>query len=284
LRRPLELGLPPQKRLSRAALALSAALHLVLFATLSVSGRPPSGPLVPRPAIQVIDLTPPSPEAPVVRPPALPPAMATRPAPARGTPAAGPAEDAVVAGAPGPVAPAAVDTASGAPESASRIGPGLARGKLWVRPLPLPPRELAQRLARSHSELADSAVTAIVQAFLDSVALDPASRGVTMPSWTTTIAGSKFGLDSKYIYIAGLRIPAAVLALLPIPAAGNELKAFDRSGELYEDMRRAAQRSANTAEFKDAIREIRERVDREREFERNQRTPPPGRERETPDQ
>src|SRR5690606_39602140 len=90
--------------------------------------------------------------------------------PARGTPAAGPAEDAVVAGAPGPVAPAAVDTASGAPESASRIGPGLARGKLWVRPLPLPPRELAQRLARSHSEIADSAVTAIVKAFLESEA------------------------------------------------------------------------------------------------------------------
>ena len=27
-----------------------------------------------------------------------------------------------------------------------RIGPGLAEGRLWVRPLPLPPRELAERL------------------------------------------------------------------------------------------------------------------------------------------
>lgn len=155
-----------------------------------------------------------------------------------------------------------------------RIGPGIARGRLWVPPLPLPPRELARRLTRTHGELVDSAVTEVVQAFLDSIARDPASQGVRLPSWTTTVAGTKFGLDSKYLYLAGLRIPAAVLALLPIPAMGNELDAFDRSGEMYDDLRRAAQRSANVAEFKDAIREIRERTEREREFERNQRREP----------
>ena len=55
---------------------------------------------------------------------------------------------------------------------------------------------------------------------------------------------------------------------------GNELDAFDRSGDMYDDLRRAAQRSQNVAEFKDAIREIRERTEREREFERNQRSDP----------
>jgi hypothetical protein len=97
------------------------------------------------------------------------------------------------------------------------------------------------------------------------------------------VAGTKFGLDSKYLYIAGLRIPAAVLALLPIPATGNELRAFDRSGQMYEDLHRAARRAENVAEFKDAIREIRERREREREFERNQRTEPDREERLTPD-
>src|SRR5690606_21928113 len=129
LRRPLELGLPPQKRLSRTALALSAALHLVLFATLSVSGRPPSGPLLPRQEIQVIDLPAPSPEAPAERLPALPGAVAGRPAPPAGVPVRAPADSAAVAAAPEPAAD--IDTASGAPEGASRIGPGLARGKLW---------------------------------------------------------------------------------------------------------------------------------------------------------
>jgi hypothetical protein len=156
----------------------------------------------------------------------------------------------------------------------ARIGPAEASGKLWVAPLPDTPRELAARVARTHAELADSAVKAIIQAFLDSLAMDPAARAARPPDWTTTIAGSKFGLDSKWIYLAGLKIPTAVLALLPLPH-GNDQKAFDRSDLLYRDLRAAAQRSENMAEFKQAIREIRERKEAEREFEKNQRTPPP---------
>lgn len=155
-----------------------------------------------------------------------------------------------------------------------RIGPAEASGKLWVAPLPDTPRELAARVARTHAELADSAVKTIIQAFLDSLAMDPAARAARPPDWTTTIAGSKFGLDSKWIYVAGLKIPTAVLALLPLPH-GNDQKAFDRSDVLYRDLRMAAQRSENMAEFKKAIKEIRERKEAEREFERNQRTPPP---------
>ncbi len=42
---------------------------------------------------------------------------------------------------------------------AGRIGPALGDGRLWVRPLPVPPKELAARLGKSHVELVDSAVT-----------------------------------------------------------------------------------------------------------------------------
>ena len=100
----------------------------------------------------------------------------------------------------------------------------------------------------------------------------PACRA--LPSWTTTLAGKKFGLDSRNIYVAGLKIPAAVLALLPLPH-GNESQAFDRSGWLYADLRTASQRAANVEDFKRAIREIRDRKESERAFARNQRTPPP---------
>jgi len=159
---------------------------------------------------------------------------------------------------------------------ASRIGPGLAEGRLWVRPLPLPPRELAQRLSQSRAELLDSAVSAIVQAYLDSIASDPASNNVGLPSWTTEVAGKKFGIDSKNIYIAGLKIPAAVLALLPI-SGGNidQNRAYNRLMDLRADLLYAAQRAQTLEEFKQVIREIRLRKEREREFEKNQRTAPP---------
>jgi hypothetical protein len=175
---------------------------------------------------------------------------------------------------------AAADTGSAPlPEPSAplgRIGPGLAQGRLWVRPLPLPPKDLAQRLTRSRAELIDSAVTSIVQAYLDSIASDPASRNRGLPSWTTEVAGKKFGLDSKNIYIAGLKIPAAVLALLPIPAGNiDQNRAYNHLMDLRTDLMYAAQRAQNMEEFKTMIREMRERKEREREFQRNQRTAPP---------
>jgi hypothetical protein len=262
--------MPPPRRLSRAALAGSVALHVVLLLTITIEGRLFQPERAPQPRVTVVELPPLGGGRPA---PALrnaPPLFAGPPrAEAPDSSAAAP----VLIGAPQPVDSAAPLAVTGT--GYSRIGPGLARGRLWVRPLPLPPRELAQRLTRSHEQLVDSAVTAVIQAFLDSVAMDPASRGAQLPSWTTTVAGSKFGLDSKWLYVAGLRIPAAVLALLPLPSAGNESRAFDRSGEMYRDLRAAAQRSATLDEFKGAIKEIRERKEQEREFERNQRSEPP---------
>jgi hypothetical protein len=183
--------------------------------------------------------------------------------------------------------PPPIDTA--APPAArsrpliGRLGPTLADGRLWVRPLPLPPKELAQRLSRNHAQLVDSAVTAIVQAYLDSIASEPASRGQTLPSWTTQVAGKKFGIDSKNIYIAGLKIPAAVLALLPI-GGGNidQNRAYNHLMDMRADLQYAAQRAENLEEFKLMIREMRLRKEREREFEQNQRTAPPPQEPATP--
>ena len=146
-----------------------------------------------------------------------------------------------------------------------RIGPGLAEGRLWVRPLPLPPEELARRLSQSHVALVDSAVTTIVQGYLDSIAGDPSSRAPALPSWTKEIAGKKFGLDSRSIYIAGLKIPAAVLALLPIPAGNvDQNRAYNHLMDLRADLQYAAQRADNLEEFKIMIRDMRLRKERER--------------------
>ena len=140
-----------------------------------------------------------------------------------------------------------------------RIGPGLAEGRLWVRPLPLPPKELAARLSQEkHVELVDSAVTAIVQAYLDSIAADPGARTTGLPSWTTNVAGKQFGLDSSHIYVAGLKIPAAVLALLPIPGGNlDQNRAYNHLMEMRSDLYYAAQQSQNLQEFRQMIRDMR---------------------------
>ena len=163
------------------------------------------------------------------------------------------------------------------PRTIGRIGAGLADGKLWVRALPLPPKELAQRLTKSHVDLVDSAVTAIVQGYLDSIAADPSARAQGLPSWTKDIAGKKFGIDSANVYIAGLKIPAIVLALLPLPAGNvdhNRNRAYNHLMDMRADLQYAAQRAENLEEFKAMIRDMRLRKEREREFERNQRTAP----------
>lgn len=158
---------------------------------------------------------------------------------------------------------------------AGRIGPAMGDGRLWVRPLPVPPRELAARLAKTHAELVDSAVTAIVQGYLDSIAREPGAGQVKMPDWTATVSGMKFGLDARSIYIAGLKIPAAVLALLPIPAGGNQQRALDHTGGwIAEDLRRAAQRSATIDEFKRAVKDLRRERQRRKELERAQHERP----------
>jgi hypothetical protein len=288
LRRPPEIALPPRRRWPWIAIAASVAVHsLLLFGW--VGGRRPT--LPHRPSELIVFALPAHGPAEVpmrYRAPrtagptgegisgVLPSRPAERPRPQP--------EPVAVLARPEPTPP---DTGS-APVPRPRqpiglIGPGLADGRLWVRPLPLPPRELASRLSKSHAELVDSAVTAIVQAYLDSIASEPSAGSQALPSWTKEIAGKKFGIDSKNIYIAGLKIPAAVLALLPIPAGNvDQNQAYNHLMGLRADLQYAAQRSENLDEFKAMIRDMRLRKEREREFEQNQRTAPPPADTATP--
>jgi hypothetical protein len=287
LRPPFDLHLRKRGRWPWVAVAASVLAHsLLLFGW--ITGRLPDVPRLPR---QLIVLAPPAggPDQAIVTY-QLPRPVGERgdnrlPRRRRGT--AGrqpappelppPAEAVTVLPRPEPTPTGEIPSAGEeASARAGRIGPGLAEGRLWVRPLPLPPRELAERLSQSRAELVDSAVSQIVQAYLDSIASDPASKNVGLPSWTTEVAGRKFGLDSKNIYIAGLKIPAAVLALLPIPGGNiDQNRAYNRLMDLRGDLLYAARRAETLEEFKEVIREIRLRKEREREFEKNQRTAPP---------
>ncbi len=256
------------------AIALSVAVHGVLFLTLAVYGRLPRVPPHDAGLIVLLPVIEDGPrEATMPRfsraegqgrlgSPGGAVVAAVRPA-RRAAPALGPA-------------PAAAVGAGRARGPVARLGPSLGKGTLWVRPLPVAPGELARRVRRSHAELTDSAVKTIVQAFLDSIAGEPGSDRIRMPDWTTTLGGKKFGLDPQYLYIAGLKIPAAVLALLPIPTGGNEAYALDHQSQLMrEDLYRAARRAETVADFKEAVRELRERKEQEHQFKKAQREPPP---------
>jgi hypothetical protein len=271
---------------------VSVAAHAVLLVFGRIQGRPPE---IPRRPPQIIVLAPSAEgprevpmtyrrgETPTSRRGPGPAPIPAPPRPERKAPVVveerAPRPDVEVADT------GAAPAAPRSPAMIGRIGPGLADGRLWVRPLPLPPKELAERLTQQkHAELVDSAVTAIVQGSLDSIAADPTARKAGLPSWTTNVAGKKFGLDSSNVYIAGLKIPAAVLALLPIPANGNidQNRAYNHLMSMRADLQYAAQRSQNLQEFKDMIRDMRLRKEREEEFKRNQRTAPPPEEPPTP--
>ncbi len=256
------------------AIGVSLAVHSLLFLVV-IHGRLP---VVPERVPSLIAI-PPSPEQERTTParfyiPLVEQGRGTRRAP---TPPVNPVPTDTVSRPEEPplVANEPVESASVRRSPAGRIGPALGDGRLWVRPLPVPPKELATRLGKSHVELVDSAVNAIVQQYLDSMAREPGADQVKLPDWTATVAGKKFGLDSRNIYIAGLKIPAAVLALLPIPSGGNQQRALDHtSGWIAEDLRSAAQRATTLDEFKRAVKDLRKEKQRQKELERAQRERP----------
>ena len=178
-----------------------------------------------------------------------------------------------------PVSPApseSLGTTDSARARIYRIGPAAGSGKLWVRPLPAPPRELAEALTRTHFQLVDSAVAAIVQQYIDSVLSAPSAPGAAPPSWTTQIFGKTFGIDSKYIYFGGLKIPSAVLALLPIKSGGTTMEYSQslRLAAIREDLATAAQRAQTMEDFKRAVRELRAERERKHQLEENQKKKP----------
>ncbi|HET9274880.1 MAG TPA: hypothetical protein VFN96_02290 [Gemmatimonadales bacterium] len=279
-----EFRLPHRRRWSWWAIAISVAVNAFVFSIRWQPWLPPT-----RLPPSVVILLPPGSEGERVvdmpwrepggaadrgRGAGITPRLEPVPAPAPETPVTPEQVDE-----PAPAAPEPADTGArpAAPRDPEpyRLGPQAGEGKLWVRPLPAPPRDIARALAPSHVELVDSAVSAIVQEYIDSVLNAPSPSGKP-PSWTTQIAGKTFGLDSRYIYLGGLKIPSAILALLPIKTGNNvDLTAARRLAAIREDLQYAAQRAQTMDDFKRAIREVREERERQKELERNQRLKPP---------
>jgi hypothetical protein len=161
---------------------------------------------------------------------------------------------------------------------AEALGPRFAQGRVWVRPLPEAPRQIGEAFGggRSPAELVDSAVTTIVQHYLDAMAIEAIARKAAAPSWITTVAGQRVGLDAQWVYIGPLKVPTFLLGLLPINLQGNPTQAdFNRKlMVMREDIFVAARRSDNLAEFKKAVKQLRVEKQRQRELDEHQRIAP----------
>ncbi|MEO8575476.1 MAG: hypothetical protein ABI556_02190 [Gemmatimonadales bacterium] len=117
---------------------------------------------------------------------------------------------------------------------------------------------------KSAKEKLDSVVASIIQPFNDSMAV---AAGQRKPGdWTFEKGGRKYGIDPQYIRLGKVSIPTALLALLPINTTGNPTM-NDRNrlqNQMHADIFWNAQRGMNEADFKKAVKSIRERKERER--------------------
>jgi hypothetical protein len=176
-----------------------------------------------------------------------------------------------------PPAPAAATTDSGVgtgpvvgvggPTEGAR--PEYHDGRVWV-PAPgivSPPKTIA--------EAADSALAARLRAHNDTMALGAGRR--QPGDWTFEHNGKKYGIDSKFIQLGSFKIPTAVLAFLPLNVTANPiLGENERTLNMrHDDIMYSAQRQLNEDEFRDAVRHVRQRLEKEHEEAAKKSSPPP---------
>jgi hypothetical protein len=153
--------------------------------------------------------------------------------------------------------------------------PRLSDARIWPVPRPALPTEVADALYNPNPDTLarDTVVVHRLRAMVDSLnrVIDAEQREHRLPSWTTDVAGKKFGMDSASIYIAGVKIPTAALALLgnmlPQGNFDESLRAAHMEG-MREDIIQAARRTETLQEFRKYVHELRERKQAERDADR----------------
>jgi hypothetical protein len=145
------------------------------------------------------------------------------------------------------------------------VRPSFADPRVWVAPgnVVSAPKTFDERL--------DSALTTRLKAHNDTMAV---LAGARKPGdWTFERDGKKYGWDQQGIHLGGFYLPNAILAALPLNAQANP-KNFDpqnRLDQVRRDILEHANQAMNEQEFRNAVRAIRERKDREREEARRRK-------------
>ena len=155
--------------------------------------------------------------------------------------------------------------------------PSVGDGLLWVNPRPALPGEVADAIYGERAPR-DSVIVQRLRAMVDSlnVVLDSEQLANRPPSWTVRGADGKptWGLDQSSLYVAGVKIPAAALALLGglLPPGNYDESVRQRHfAEMRADLMQAAARTENLEQFRRYVRELRARKQAERDAERRAR-------------
>lgn len=148
--------------------------------------------------------------------------------------------------------------------SAPNAGPNYGDGRLWVNASELRLGERAPVGPEFRSM--DSVALGRIR---DAIAALPPDSFATpgAPSWTVESDGQTWGVDNNWIYLGPIKIPAAVLALLPIPEAGNYYQAKEEAElqRIREQIMFSAQLAETKADIRKYIKEVRRRKDKERD-------------------
>jgi hypothetical protein len=166
-----------------------------------------------------------------------------------------------------PPAPASTEPPSGSGPVVGSGGPGEGVTPSYGDPRVWAPTGPTYYAPKSQAERLDSAISMRVFAHNDSMALY--NSGKQPGDWTFEKNGQKYGMDSQKIYLGKLALPTALLALLPLNVQGNPARyQNDRMKESQrQEIFMNAQRAMDNDEFKIAVKEIRQRKDREHQAE-----------------
>lgn len=118
---------------------------------------------------------------------------------------------------------------------------------------------------KSRKELIDSAIETRVHQVEDSLAALGPQRAPG--DWTLKGKdGKKYGIDQKFIHLGNFSIPTALLALLPLNVQGNPstYENAKRIGAMRAEILDQEARDARDQDFNSAVKELRERLQRER--------------------
>jgi hypothetical protein len=182
--------------------------------------------------------------------------------------------DAPPAAEPAPAAPAAPERVPGDATAGRGLGQGSGVGDLtgpaaglrptytgptvWQRP------ESPYAHPVGVAEKLDSMIAGDLGAVRDSIA---AAEQMRKPGdWTFERNGRTYGIDQRFIRLGKFSLPTAILGLLPLNQQANpsELERGRRLGPEYAESRAQGLRRAADEEFKDVVKSIRERKERER--------------------
>lgn len=174
-------------------------------------------------------------------------------------PSALPPEPAKAAPAPAPQSDAGSGPVIGAGGPTRGVTPEFLDSRLWA---PTAPAAVAPK---SKTELLDSAIATRVHHLEDSLAALGPQRAPG--DWTMKGKdGKKYGIDQKYIHLGNFSIPTALLALLPLNVQGNPstYENAKRIGAMRAEILDQDARAARDEDFSAAVKELRQRMQRER--------------------